>query len=118
MQAHRPSLTLAPGWYVPCVTPQLPVVPIPGATAIATLLSASGFSGDQFVFLGFPPSSGAARARWFHELATETRVALFFEAPHRAKRTLEELLYYVKRPIIVGRELTKVNEQLVKYKIT
>ena len=89
-------------------------MPIPGATAIATLLSASGFSGDQFVFLGFPPSSGAARVRWFHELATETRVALFFEAPHRAKRTLEELLDYVKRPIIAGRELTKVNEQLVE----
>lgn len=93
---------------------QLPVVPIPGATAIATLLSASGFSGDQFVFLGFPPSSGAARDRWFHLLATETRVALFFEAPHRAKRTLNELLSYVKRPIIAGRELTKVNEQLVE----
>jgi len=93
---------------------QLSVVPIPGATAIATLLSASGFSGDQFVFLGFPPSSGAARERWFHQLATETRVALFFEAPHRAKRTLEELLDYVKRPIIAGRELTKVNEQLVE----
>ena len=99
----------------PSATRGLPVVPIPGATAIATLLSASGFSGDQFVFLGFPPSSGAARARWFHDLATETRVALFFEAPHRAKRTLEELLDYVKRPIIVGRELTKVNEQLVEY---
>jgi 16S rRNA (cytidine1402-2'-O)-methyltransferase len=93
---------------------QLPVVPIPGATAIATLLSVSGFSGDQFVFLGFPPSSGAARERWFHQLATETRVAILFEAPHRAKRTLEQLLYYVKRPIIVGRELTKVNEQLVE----
>ena len=93
---------------------QLLVVPIPGATAIATLLSASGFSGDQFVFLGFPPSSGAARERWFHDLATERRVALFFEAPHRAKRTLKELLDYVKRPIIVGRELTKAHEQLVE----
>jgi 16S rRNA (cytidine1402-2'-O)-methyltransferase len=93
---------------------QLPVVPVPGATAIATLLSASGFSGDQFVFLGFPPSSGMARERWFHQLATETRVALLFEAPHRAKRTLEQLIDYIERPIIVGRELTKVNEQLVE----
>ncbi|HKW00512.1 MAG TPA: 16S rRNA (cytidine(1402)-2'-O)-methyltransferase [Vicinamibacterales bacterium] len=92
---------------------QLSVIPIPGATAVATLLSASGFSGDQFVFLGFPPSSGAARDRWFHQLATETRVALFFEAPHRAKRTLGDLLELVKRPIIVGRELTKANEELV-----
>src|SRR5215471_5350592 len=93
---------------------QLAVVPIPGPTAVAALLSASGFSGDQFVFLGFPPPSGAARDRWFHQLATESRVVLFFEAPHRARRTLEELLAYVKRPIIVGREVTKANEQLVE----
>lgn len=93
---------------------QLPIVPIPGPTALATLLSVSGFSADQFVFLGFPPASGAARDRWFHQLATEKRVVLFFEAPHRAKRTLEELINSVKRPIIVGRELTKVNEQLVE----
>lgn len=93
---------------------QLPIVPIPGATALATLLSVSGFSGDQFVFLGFPPPSGAARDRWFHQLATEKRVVLFFEAPHRAKRTLEQVTESVKRPIVVGRELTKVNEQLVE----
>jgi len=93
---------------------QLPVVPIPGPTALAALLSVSGFSGDQFVFLGFPPPSGAARDRWFHQLATEKRVAIFFEAPHRAKRTLGQLLEYVKRPIIVGRELTKAHEQLVE----
>ena len=91
----------------------LPVVPIPGATAIATLLSASGFSGDQFVFMGFPPASGAARDRWLHQLAREDRVVLFFEAPHRARRTLEDVLDSVKRPIVVGRELTKVNEELV-----
>jgi 16S rRNA (cytidine1402-2'-O)-methyltransferase len=92
---------------------KLPVVPIPGPTALAALLSASGLPGDQFVFLGFPPSSGAARQRWMHELATETRVSIFFEAPHRVKRTLEEAVEFVKRPIIVGRELTKAREQLV-----
>ena len=92
---------------------QLSVVPIPGPTAVAALLSASGFTGDQFVFMGFPPSSGAARDRWFHQLATETRVVLFFEAPHRVKRTLTDLMTLVNRPTIVGRELTKVNEILV-----
>ncbi len=93
---------------------RLPVVPIPGPTAVAALLSASGFAADQFVFMGFPPSSGAARDRWFHEIATEARVVVFFEAPHRVKRTLSELADYVKRPITVARELTKTHEQLVE----
>ena len=89
------------------------VVPIPGPSAISAALSASGFGGGEFVFLGFPPSSGAARDDWFHGLAAETRVAAFFESPHRIKRTLEELHELVKRPIMIGRELTKVNESLV-----
>jgi 16S rRNA (cytidine1402-2'-O)-methyltransferase len=91
----------------------LHVVPIPGPSAVVAALSASGFSGDQFVFLGFPPSSGAARDQWFHDLGKEKRVAVFFEAPHRIARTLKDLVDSVKRPIVIGRELTKRHEQLV-----
>jgi 16S rRNA (cytidine1402-2'-O)-methyltransferase len=89
------------------------VVPIPGPSAVSAALSASGFSGDEFVFFGFPPSSGAAREDWFHRIATEGRVSVFFESPHRIERTIRELLQLVKRPIMIGRELTKVNESLV-----
>lgn len=91
----------------------LPIVPIPGASAITTALSVAGEPADQFVFLGFPPASGAARREWFEEIAREQRLMVFYEAPHRVRRTLSELANYVKRPITVARELTKVHEQLV-----
>ena len=89
------------------------VVPIPGPSAISAALSASGFGGSEFVFLGFPPSSGSTRDEWFHRLAKETRVAIFFESPHRIGRTMRELAELVERPTIIGRELTKANETLV-----
>ena len=93
---------------------QLPVVPIPGPSAVITALSVSGFSGSQFVFLGFPPSSGSARSRWFEELAAERRVSVFFEAPHRIRRTLSDLTPYLgNKQIMVARELTKRFEELV-----
>ena len=91
----------------------LRVVPIPGPSAVAAALSVSGFSGDHFVFLGFPPASGQSRQRWFDDLANEQRVAVFFEAPHRVRRTLEDLNKSVKRPTVVAREMTKVNENVV-----
>src|SRR6476660_5920797 len=92
---------------------QLPVVPIPGPSAVITALSVSGFSGSQFVFLGFPPSSGSARSRWFEELAAERRVSVFFEAPHRIRRTLADLnSCLVNKHILVARELTKRFENL------
>jgi 16S rRNA (cytidine1402-2'-O)-methyltransferase len=91
----------------------MPVVAIPGASAVATALSISGFSGDQFVFLGFPPRSGRARDDWFEALALETRVSVMYEAPHRILRTVDDLNILVKKQIIVFRELTKINEECV-----
>jgi 16S rRNA (cytidine1402-2'-O)-methyltransferase len=90
------------------------VVPIPGPSAVAAALSISGLSGSEFVFMGFPPASGSARLDWFERLASEPRVIVFFEAPHRIKRTLGELReQLVNRPIQAHRELTKINEELV-----
>jgi 16S rRNA (cytidine1402-2'-O)-methyltransferase len=90
------------------------IVPIPGANAAVTALSASGMPADSFLFLGFPPSGGAARDRWFQRLSTEPSTVAFYESPHRITRTLEELLDYLgERTIVVSRELTKVNEELV-----
>ena len=92
------------------------VVPIPGASAVAAALSASGQPADQFTFLGFPPSGGAARDRWFDRLASEPTTTVFYESPHRISRTLAEVSEYVgKRHIIVARELTKLNENLVEW---
>jgi len=92
------------------------VVPIPGANAIAAALSATGLPGDEFLFLGFAPTSGQERERWFEELAASRRTVVFYEAPHRIERTLNESSQYlVNRQIIVCRELTKINEELVKW---
>jgi 16S rRNA (cytidine1402-2'-O)-methyltransferase len=91
------------------------VEPIPGASAVVTAFSASGISSEGFTFLGFPPIRPKDRKRWFHalDLAANDRATVFFEAPHRLRKTLLELGELVKRPIFVTRELTKIHEQLI-----
>jgi 16S rRNA (cytidine1402-2'-O)-methyltransferase len=90
------------------------VVPIPGPSAIAAALSASGFPADEFVFMGFPPRGGQARHDWLTSLYEEARTVAFFESPHRIRRTLADLQQnLVNRQILVARELTKAHEELV-----
>jgi 16S rRNA (cytidine1402-2'-O)-methyltransferase len=92
----------------------LRVEPIPGASAAIAALSASGVSGDAFVFLGFPPARAGARRKWLADLATDSRPLVLYEAPHRIRDTLEDMLaIWGDRTIAIGRELTKVHEQLV-----
>lgn len=92
------------------------VEPIPGASAVAAAISASGISSHGFIFLGFPPIRGKDRKQWFLEVfeGSKRRLVVFFESPHKLRRTLEELDILVKRPIIVSRELTKVHEEFVR----
>jgi 16S rRNA (cytidine1402-2'-O)-methyltransferase len=92
------------------------VEPIPGASAAMAALSASGFGGDAFVFLGFPPARAAARRRWLADAARDTanRTLILFEAPHRIRETLTEMLEsFGDRVIAIGRELTKAHEEMV-----
>ena len=95
---------------------QVPVSPIPGPSAVMAALSVSGFPADRFAFLGFPPRSGSARRDWFARAKAESSVVVLFEAPHRILQTLHDLAnIFVKRPIQVHRELSKINEELVIY---
>jgi 16S rRNA (cytidine1402-2'-O)-methyltransferase len=91
------------------------VEPIPGASAVIAALSAAGLKTDGFVFLGFAPIKSKARKEWFQTAAdlSKSRAVIFFEAPHRLHKTLDELGILVKRPIMAGRELTKLHEELV-----
>ena len=91
------------------------IEPIPGASAVAAAISAAGINSDGFTFLGFPPVRGKDRKQWFSALieATKERAAVFFEAPHKLRKTLEELAVLVDRPIFVARELTKLHEELI-----
>ncbi len=92
----------------------VPVVPIPGPSAVIAALSASGLTAEQLLFVGFPPSRAGARKRWFAALKDESRLIAFYEAPHRIRASLEDLLEQLgDRLIAVGRELTKAHEELV-----
>jgi 16S rRNA (cytidine1402-2'-O)-methyltransferase len=91
------------------------VEPIPGPSAVMAALSASGFPAETFTFLGFPPVRSKDRAAWFKRLTTVSGTVIFFEAPHRIRPTLEELLAQIgDLPVVVCRELTKVHETLVR----
>jgi len=91
------------------------IEPIPGPSAVMTALAASGFPADAFTFLGFPPIKAKDRATWLKRLAAIGGTIVFFEAPHRIRPTLEEILARIgDQPAVVCRELTKVHETLVR----
>jgi len=88
---------------------------IPGPSAVLAALVSSGLPTDAFVFVGFPPARAKARATWLGALRAETRTVVFFEAPHRIVATLNDALRVVgDRQVAVGRELTKLHEELVR----
>ena len=92
------------------------VEPIPGASAVMAALSASGADGVGFTFLAFPPVKSKDRKIWF-ERFTEARLrgpVVFFEAPHRVVRTLEELRALSNDQLAVFRELTKLHESVYR----
>ena len=91
------------------------VEPIPGPSATMAALAVSGLPTDTFTFLGFPPVKGLERSRWFDEVKTAGRTVVFFEAPHRIRQTLQQLLDALgDAEIAVGREMTKAHEELVR----
>jgi 16S rRNA (cytidine1402-2'-O)-methyltransferase len=91
------------------------VEPIPGPSAVTAALAASGLSADRFSFMGFPPIRSNERKHWFERARTVGGVIVFFEAPHRIRRTLEEFEKAVGDcAVCVARELTKLHEELVR----
>jgi 16S rRNA (cytidine1402-2'-O)-methyltransferase len=91
------------------------IEPIPGASAVIAALAASGFQTHPFLFLGFPPPKGKDRKEWLALLAATHVTVVFFESPHRIRRTLAEVADTIGDvPAVVARELTKVHESLVR----
>ncbi|MCB1664197.1 MAG: 16S rRNA (cytidine(1402)-2'-O)-methyltransferase [Pseudomonadales bacterium] len=92
----------------------LPVVPVPGVSALTTALSAAGLPSDRFVFEGFTPAKRAARLRYFEELAGEARTLVFYESPHRILDSLEDMVqaFGGERRAVICRELTKTFETI------
>jgi len=91
------------------------VEPIPGPSAVLAVLAASGLPTETFAFMGFPPTRSKDKTRWFDRLRSLGGTVVFFEAPHRIRETLVELQQAVGDcPVAVGRELTKLHEELVR----
>jgi 16S rRNA (cytidine1402-2'-O)-methyltransferase len=91
------------------------VEPIPGPSAALTVLMASGLPADSFRFLGFPPTRPADRRRWLDRLGEGSDTVVFYEAPHRIRRTLADVQTRTGDVlVVVGRELTKAHEELVR----
>jgi 16S rRNA (cytidine1402-2'-O)-methyltransferase len=87
------------------------VIPIPGATAIITALSASGLPTHEFTFLGFLPHK-KGRETLFKEIAQSERTIVFYESPHRILKTLESLIKFCpNKKVCIARELTKIYEE-------
>jgi len=91
----------------------IPVVPIPGPTAVITALVISGLPTDRFLYLGFLPRQPSARRKALEEVADLPYTLIVFEAPHRLLESLTDILAVLgDRPIAVARELTKMYEEV------
>ena len=92
------------------------VIPIPGACAAITALSASGLASDRFSFEGFLPAKSHARRQTLNGLLTESRTLIFYEAPHRIIDSLQDMveIFGLTREVTLARELTKTFETIKK----
>nr|MBQ6242744.1 16S rRNA (cytidine(1402)-2'-O)-methyltransferase [Lachnospiraceae bacterium] len=91
----------------------IPVTSLPGPCALITALTLSGISARRFVFEGFLPMESKDRKAVLDSLREEERTIVLYEAPHRLRRTLQELKECLggARPACLCRELTKIHEE-------
>lgn len=91
------------------------VIPIPGPSALTALLMSAGCAADEVHFLGFPPRGAGRRESFFRGLRKFSGCVVLFEAPSRMLDSLERLAESLggDARAVLGRELTKVNEQIV-----
>jgi 16S rRNA (cytidine1402-2'-O)-methyltransferase len=95
------------------------VIPIPGASAAVTALSASGLSAPHFLFYGFLPNKSGARRSALQALAEHPYTLVFYEAPHRILECVEDLqaVFGDEREILFAREITKLFESIHRCKL-
>ncbi|MEA5577279.1 16S rRNA (cytidine(1402)-2'-O)-methyltransferase [Anabaena sp. UHCC 0451] len=96
-----------------CVDVGITVVPIPGASAVITALSASGLPTNRFIFDGFLPAKSQQRREYLELLLTESRTLVFYESPHRLRDTLQDMADILgsDHQIVIAREITKLYEE-------
>ena len=91
------------------------VIPIPGPSAVDTAIVASGLPTDSFLYAGFLPARSGQRIKTLEALAAEKATLVFYEAPHRLLRALQDALSVLgDRQAVVARELTKTHEEFLR----
>lgn len=98
-----------------CLDEGVPIDAVPGVSAPLTAAIASGFPVIPLTIFGFPPHRSKDRIGWLAEVAAVPWTATFFEAPHRISATLAQACSVLgNRPIVLGRELTKVHQEFLR----
>jgi 16S rRNA (cytidine1402-2'-O)-methyltransferase len=92
------------------------VVPIPGASAFLSALVASGLPTDSFRFSGFLPAKRGQRRQVVESIRESVRTQVFYEAPHRVKEALEDIIEILggQRHVVIAREVTKLHEEFLR----
>lgn len=99
-----------------CVEADIPMITIPGPCAAVAALTLSGLPTGRFAFEGFLSMSGKNRFSRLKELKTEKRTLIFYEAPHKLLRTLNDMLnIFGNRKITISREMTKIHEETLRF---
>ena len=97
----------------------IPVVPVPGASAVTAAVTASGLPTDRFLYLGFLPRKAGGRKKLLDTVSGEPGTIVVLEAPHRLAATLKSMLDTLgDRRIAVCRELTKIHEEIFRGSIS
>jgi len=102
-----------------CLRHHIPVVPIPGPSALLAALSASGLPNEEFLFVGFLPSRSGERRRALERLRIENRTIIFYEAPHRVEECIADAREILgDRSACLAREVTKLHEEFRRGKLS
>jgi len=102
-----------------CVRHQIPIVPIPGPSALLASLSASGLPNEEFLFVGFLPARTGERRRALERLRIEDRTIILYEAPHRIAECVADAREVLgDRAACLAREVTKIHEEFRRGKLS
>jgi 16S rRNA (cytidine1402-2'-O)-methyltransferase len=92
------------------------VIPVPGVSALTTLISISGFPEKTVLFGGFLSKKPGKRVNELNRLKTHEGILVIYESPHRIKKTLKDIgEVFPGREIVIGREMTKKFEEYINF---
>jgi 16S rRNA (cytidine1402-2'-O)-methyltransferase len=102
-----------------CLRHKIPVVPLPGPSALLAALAASGLPNEEFLFVGFLPARSSERRGALERLRMQDCTVIFYEAPHRIEESVADALEILgDRPACLAREITKIHEEFLRGKLS